>query len=543
MRFKNGDGSQTADATNSTKYSKTIERSSKKWSSVMDFRETLSAQLPPSRPDEPLRLRQDILDELNDHLVCAYHREILKGVDTSVARRRVLEQFGDPAEVACRLWLDAMRGRIMAQRVLIGTCALVAAASLALVGIFWQQAVVARQMVAREAAESRRREQEMLMKLQEMAEAIKHPRSLDWNPVRIKLNEETTTGAPVAAATIVLTRMFENPPKTMQRVTDSSGVANFEAIQPGDYSYRVYRNWKEWSFQHDGELKVLPGSDVTESIVCPKAPPPRAQVRVRWKWPADLENDGLVVFARFQLRSQELGPGNSWSIVRATASTAAGRKRIQTQGGGIRGGSVWIAPRHAVLCGPSNTLSEFVDLKNPFLWTFGPEGGGPKGHGTDFGSGEWVDVLDGDIKQLKDSAATMEMEMGHYALSDLLVLRSTPTPGLGNGQRRFAVLVVTGDSDNMSPQFDWIDHPPDVKDLEKANALFPNHPVTARSILPLKNDSLDLTKAFEARLGQANEWTIPLPDELIQAVRNAIKTDKTINDKPAAKATASKVNG
>ena len=85
-------------------------------------------------------LRQDILDELNDHLVCAYHREILRGVDSSVARRRVLEQFGDPAAVACRLWLDAMRGKIMAQRAVIGTCVLVAAACLALVGIFWQQA-------------------------------------------------------------------------------------------------------------------------------------------------------------------------------------------------------------------------------------------------------------------------------------------------------------------------------------------------------------------------------------------------------------------
>ena len=96
----------------------------------MDFRETLSAQLPPPQPDEPAGLRQEILDELNDHLVCAYHREILRGADRSVARRRVLEQFGDPAELACRLWLDAMRGKIMAQRVFIGTCALVAAASL-----------------------------------------------------------------------------------------------------------------------------------------------------------------------------------------------------------------------------------------------------------------------------------------------------------------------------------------------------------------------------------------------------------------------------
>ena len=42
-----------------------------------------------------------------------------------MARQRVLERFGDPAAVARRLWLDAMKGKIMAQRVLIATCLVV----------------------------------------------------------------------------------------------------------------------------------------------------------------------------------------------------------------------------------------------------------------------------------------------------------------------------------------------------------------------------------------------------------------------------------
>ena len=37
----------------------------------MDFRDNLSALLPPHRDDEPASLRQDILDELDDHLACA----------------------------------------------------------------------------------------------------------------------------------------------------------------------------------------------------------------------------------------------------------------------------------------------------------------------------------------------------------------------------------------------------------------------------------------------------------------------------------------
>ena len=44
----------------------------------IEFRERLSALLPPPRDDEPASLRQDILDELADHLICAYNRELLR---------------------------------------------------------------------------------------------------------------------------------------------------------------------------------------------------------------------------------------------------------------------------------------------------------------------------------------------------------------------------------------------------------------------------------------------------------------------------------
>src|ERR1700728_1347101 len=105
----------------------------------MDLRNTLSALLPPPRDDESASLRQDIIDELSDHLVCAYHRELLRGVDSTIARQRVLDQFGAPAAVARRLWLDAMKGKMMAQRFLIATCQAVILACLSLVGFVYVQ--------------------------------------------------------------------------------------------------------------------------------------------------------------------------------------------------------------------------------------------------------------------------------------------------------------------------------------------------------------------------------------------------------------------
>ena len=50
----------------------------------MDFRDALSADLPSPRDDEPASLRDDIVDELADHLACSYRRELLRGADASV---------------------------------------------------------------------------------------------------------------------------------------------------------------------------------------------------------------------------------------------------------------------------------------------------------------------------------------------------------------------------------------------------------------------------------------------------------------------------
>ena len=44
-------------------------------------------------------------------------------------------------------------------------------------------------------------------------------------------------------------------------------------------------------------------------------------------------------------------------------------------------------------------------------------------------------------------------------------------------------------------------------------------------------------------MGATNKWTIPLPDELIGAVRKALKAETGRPDKPAAKAEAIKGSG
>lgn len=74
------------------------------------------ADLPSPFEDEPPSVRQDIADELADHLACAYRRELLKTADEETAQQRVLDRFGNPRRIAYQLWFQALWGRIMLNR-------------------------------------------------------------------------------------------------------------------------------------------------------------------------------------------------------------------------------------------------------------------------------------------------------------------------------------------------------------------------------------------------------------------------------------------
>ncbi len=78
--------------------------------------EDVLAGLPLPFDDEPPSVRQDIADELADHLACAYRRELLKTADERTAWQRVLDRFGNPQRIAYQLWFQALWGRIMLNR-------------------------------------------------------------------------------------------------------------------------------------------------------------------------------------------------------------------------------------------------------------------------------------------------------------------------------------------------------------------------------------------------------------------------------------------
>ncbi len=118
-------------------------------------------------------------------------------------RQRVLERFGDPAAVARRLWFDAMKGKIMAQRILVSCCVLLTLLSLTLAGFMMMQLEQSRRMaammLARESEQARvahAAQEQMLKQLAAMSKAVENPRSPDWIPVSFKLTQETLDGPP-----------------------------------------------------------------------------------------------------------------------------------------------------------------------------------------------------------------------------------------------------------------------------------------------------------------------------------------------------------
>ncbi len=514
----------------------------------MDIRDTVSAELPAPRDDEPAGLRQDILDELADHLACSYNRELLCGARPVEARTRAIERFGDPAAVACRLWLDAMKGKIMARRMMIATCLVVTMASLSVAGVMWRQTAQAQRDSARAVAEAVRLmadqnqqaqagQQELLKQLREMSETVRSTKSLEWNPVTFKLVEETADGPPVAGAEITLTEQQGGmgpgggfggggfgPTEVATRTTDRSGIADLGVVRPGEYSFHITRSWDQGSELTSGQFKIEPGGRIDKQVVCPKVPLGRMPVRVRLGWPADLAKENLTLYASFALnpiRRDEL----SWTI-------SDRRPSDRPLGLGRRGMRVatWQPATRTVLLGPGTAMAQVRPSSDtPYLWT--STGVQSQGLRAEFSSR--------DLRQIKEPSEAIEFEQGTYRLCGLLVLRPWSTTDVKADRRSFEV-VLTTDGVGL-----WVwDHPPtyeandgprakDAPSRKGARAngrggrgqqgFFSLQQLGLHHLIVPWESLLQGPESFEAGPGRVNEWTIPLSDELLEAIRKRLK--------------------
>src|SRR5258708_17540740 len=170
----------------------------------MNWPPEIADDLPAPRDDEPASLRQDIADELADHLQSSFSRELHFTPEETAAKQTVLDRFGDPRRVARQLWFDAMKEKLMSQRLNLVLSSLMTGAclgALALMGMMLRESRLATQALLEQ---SRAANAALLDKLALLAARAAAPagggtaETVGWELVQNPAPHEAPRGAPAA---------------------------------------------------------------------------------------------------------------------------------------------------------------------------------------------------------------------------------------------------------------------------------------------------------------------------------------------------------
>ncbi len=289
----------------------------------------VTADLPPPRDDEPASLRQDIVDELTDHLQTALHREMLTGrssgpcetasdpQDSSLrtAQHRALTRFGNPAAIARQLWLDAMKERLMVQKLTLLLATVATAAVVFLSIVLWQtlQRAGEAQRLANEAQLALAQQSEqMSASILQALESLRTPpvqeSAVDgWSPLTVKLVSEE--GDPVQGTVKVTGLNFtgNQMPINVARSAGPSGIAECGMLPYGNYTMTVTATAAEE--RHTQNFMVAPGQPNKRTIVCPTSPPPEVEIRFALNPPENLKSADLRYIASLTPRPRQIGSG------------------------------------------------------------------------------------------------------------------------------------------------------------------------------------------------------------------------------------------
>ncbi len=284
----------------------------------------LTADLPSPRDDEPASLRQDIIDELADHLHCALQRELLLGASSvhlaslrrpspdvdggcpgnpeadasrspgsreDIARQNVLRRFGNPAAIARRLWLDAMKERLMAQKLMTVMVTVAALACVAVTFFMWQALQVSREQQAALLAQQQAFSAKLLGELQARQAAPAVTGVDGWGPLKIRL--VSAEGKPVAGK-VDLEGTAINAGNDNKVSVDKSagddGIADFGLIPYGNYTMTVTIPAAMES--HTETFMLSPGQPSERKFICPDQPRPPVALKFKFNPPARIRAGG-----------------------------------------------------------------------------------------------------------------------------------------------------------------------------------------------------------------------------------------------------------
>ncbi len=306
----------------------------------------LTADLPAPRDDEPASLRQDIIDELADHLHCALQRELLTGggrqspddmdgdqnstnreahasrspghSPEEYARQIVLNRFGNPAAIARRLWLDAMKERLMAQKLMTVMVTVAALACVAMVLLMWRTMETVRQQQAAMLAEHNAFNARLLQELQSRAATPAAAPGVDgWGPLKIRL--VSADGNPVEGKVALEGTAINagNDNKvSVDKTAGADGSADFGLIPYGNYTMTLTVPAAQES--HVETFMLAPGQPSDREVICPDQPRPPASLTFRFNPPPEIRAEDLVYGVNLQIPSRDSVSGR-WKFTGPTA--------------------------------------------------------------------------------------------------------------------------------------------------------------------------------------------------------------------------------
>ncbi|QDT80838.1 hypothetical protein Mal35_43130 [Gimesia maris] len=270
---------------------------------------------PPERDDEPSSLRQDIIDELSDHFACALNRELLKNPDEQIAKQRVIQNFGDPIKIARQLWLDAMKEKIMSQRIMTGVSVVMAVCCIAVVGFAWilvqESRVVNQKMLEHVAVLADRpvasaesgTDQEILLELKRLNQlqatgVVAGQDELQQVSFQLVTDQNSQPATGFKGRLLQLVKGLDG--FTVDVVSDTQGKLDFGKLPAGAYALELKAPWGEmYQIQH---LRTIPGRAFSKTIVCPAHQPELVSIGFQVDCSAEFESDKWLFLVDFGVR-------------------------------------------------------------------------------------------------------------------------------------------------------------------------------------------------------------------------------------------------
>ncbi|MEM9020994.1 MAG: permease prefix domain 1-containing protein [Planctomycetota bacterium] len=330
-------------------------------------------------------LRRDIADELADHLELSARAKQVGGADESDAQAQALDAFGNPSQVAHQLYLDAMKGKMMRQKIQTHAVVLVALSAMVL-GVVslvavraWQHGMVNAMAVNNEALRH-------AITAMGNNTATDTPPALDWASLEVELFDENGSMLGDGAGyQIELTgHLFSDAEKAEidHRVT-SGHQARFGPVRTGRHNVSIYT--PGYKMQTNHAFTLWPG-EVTRQIriTCPNGAMRTRLSTLELNWPEDFVNKSIYAMLEISddtqvhlgeyhwyYLDQEIvcdtaGKAVTFNSTRFSSAGFMGERRHEDRHSVLQLGlyQADLSEAQAVVMGPSPDIERLVFLKH-----------------------------------------------------------------------------------------------------------------------------------------------------------------------------------